>query len=242
MNKKHIGLLVLSFVSMILIGCKKNDDTIHFEGLYRPVSTVNLDEVVMFSHHGQVKEASVIKAFLIKKNSLESFIFDKKVMPIEQNISTYTFDFKSDNKINIYTGDISTPHSGEIISRTSDYLDIDVKAPLFGSGFLSMDQSNRCETLASTITFPINQIENYPLPPTGSPTSAQLGLIGRIEIKNGQLFLPLINFLTSYSSDGMQCYNMASTSLKTFNKEIVKQLRVGDTIVYQSKRAKLIKQ
>lgn len=237
---RNIGFFL--FVTLLaLTSCKKNNDDIKFEGEYKPSSIANIDEVMMYSHQGQVKQTTIVKDFLTRKNLLEHFTFDKKTEPTNNFILTYFFDFKNNGTVYSSSGGSSTQQVAEIVSRTPTYLDIaaidSVSSPL-NTG------NNRCLDLQAIIANPIPVKKEYILNrATGYSSYYKFRPMMRFEIINKQLFIPIITSLASYTYDsGYSCYNHSSGGHATFNNSILNQLKPGDTIVYQIKRVHLIKQ
>ncbi|GEM_PF-6103889 len=85
-------------------------------------------------------------------------------------------------------------------------------------------------------------IFHYLPPETGYSGYYEFYPTGRLEIRNGQLYVPLMALLVHSKGQDQTCLSASAGSFRTFNNEIKKQLQPGDTIVYQSKRVMLIKQ
>ncbi len=236
---KRIGIFFFLFFSA-LTSCKKKDNDIIIDGRYKPSSVTNIDEVVMYSHQGQIKQTALIKDFLTRKSLNDFFSVEKKTELTDNFTSTYVFDFRNDGTVNTSARDF-TPFIAEIVNRTPTYLDI---AAIDSTTYFLYNSNSRCQTLASIIATPIPQKKEYHIPTTsGYSTYYKFRPMLRFEILSGQLYLPIISHLTSYSTaNDVTCHSYSGGVNGTFNRDILQQLKPGDTILYQAKRTMLIKQ
>jgi len=164
MYNKYKNILLFGLV-VILIACEKNDEILVVNGQYKPASIADLDAVVMLTKEGQITNTSIIKDFLQRQQQVnhflsDYFLFEKNTVPIDNYSSTLTFDFHENGMVDTYYTDQSTPTKGEIVHRTSSYLDIaGIDSVQTYTGDIN-NNSNRCATLMEQAVAPVSQKKN----------------------------------------------------------------------------------
>lgn len=244
MNSLYKNSLLL-FSLAAFIACKKNDELL-INGQYKPASTVTIDAVVMLTKEGLITNTSLIKEFVrrhLNTGDLDYyFLFDKSTESINHPTQGLTFDFKDNNMVETtYYQDQSSLTEVKIVKKTSSYIDIASMYTVQTNVSLS---PGRCEILMRQATSPVltEEPSTYVYTPNGYSRPYNYRPMTRLEIRNGELYLPFTNVLVSNKQAGAACSFANRNSYKVFNHEIAKQLQKGDTIVYQMKRVQLIKQ
>jgi hypothetical protein len=150
-----------------------------------------------------------------------------------------TLTIEQDNKVSMLMDSSITPVQGEIINQTSTQLLI---ANIDSVEVLVPPYINKCDILNITSVNP--ERNYYPLPTTtGFNGFYKFRPTFPVEIKNGELVLPLISYVVSHSSGSISyCYTCIKNEWNTFNSSTIGQLQPGDTILYQTKELSLFRQ
>ena len=234
-------LAILFILFSLLISCNKNNDVLSIEGKYIPALTGNLTPVIMYTMQGQVTNPAFIKEFLQRNRMINGFIFDSSVISVAPNLISITF--LKDNKVTAFSEPLPTAINCEIIERTSSQI---VIANMDSSyGYLSPYSPNRCDSLKTTIKSVNSGRVIYRMSPATGYEGGYYNYrpMFPIEINNEKLFLPIMtSMVRSTTGPYGYCSESGYDGYNLFNRNIVGQLRAGDTIVYQINKVQLIKQ
>ncbi|HVX28092.1 MAG TPA: hypothetical protein VHB70_17220 [Parafilimonas sp.] len=229
--------LLIIIVIIFFISCDKNNDPIfRVSGTYTTDLNENIDPVILLTDHKEITDTAIILDFLRRRNLENDFIFNKASVQILPNLLTVTFN---DSSINYIVSD-TLSKAARMVSMSqsliiiSDIDSIKVYVPV---------DDNRCQFLGDSVK-EINAAKVFYSVPISS------GFLGynkftptfALTLNNQQLFLPLINYATSFSSSTQYCYSFYKDLWNTFNSNLSNQLKEGDTIVYQTKQVPLRKQ
>lgn len=232
------NIFTLLTISAILFACRKDNTSLQLTGKYQSDANGSIGEVFMYSGQGRVTDVAVIRNFLQMCENESAFIFDQNLYPVGDD-GPLIFTIASDNKVTISSPIYPEPKHAEITGQSSASLLVS----LIDSTHRFVSGNGRCEELYEAIKM-VNPEKKYTwLSSTGYNSFYTFRPTFPIEIINGQLILPMTTFLVRPSEGNtFACLHRISNEWNIFNPAIINELTATDTIVYQTKRIKLIKQ
>lgn len=233
-----LNLTILFSIISIFISCNKNNDQIQIEGKYITATSGTLEPVVMYTMQGQVTNSSIIKDFYLRNRHYWIFNFDSTVISVKPKLMTLTI--LKDNKATVSLGTDTTSKKFEILNRSSSQF---VVAEIGESSASFTDRRDRCDSLTLAVKSIVSD-RMYTYINAGGIYINDVSYreMFPIEIKNGQLFLPIMVSLVRASKGTDYCINEEKSTFNSFNKNLIGNLQAGDTIAYQINKVQLIKQ
>ncbi len=233
---KQKALLNVIAIFLFLSCDKNNDVAFQLSGTYATDLNENIEQVILLTHNKKITDTATVLSFLKRRNLDRNFIFGKTSVEISTDLLTINFQ---DSLVNYLVND-SIHKSAKVVSKSASLIIISDIDSL--QTFVPINYS-RCEILSDSIK-EINPVYVfYPLPGTsGFDGYNKFTLTFPLIVKNQQLLLPLITYVTSSSNGTAQYCDYYTRDLwNEFNPNIVNQLNPEDTIVYQIKQVPLTK-
>lgn len=231
-------LIILFSIFSIFISCNKNKDQIQIEGKYITAPSGTLEPVVMYTMQGQVTNSSIIKDFYLRNRFYWIFNFDSTVISVKPKLMTLTI--LKDNQATVSSATDTTSKKFEILNRSSSQF---VVAEM-GTSYASFtDRRDRCDSLTLAVKNIVSdRLYTYINAGGIYINDVSYREMFPIEIKDGQLFLPIMASIVRASKGINYCINDERSTYNSFNKNLIGNLQAGDTIAYQINKVQLIKQ
>ncbi|MEO6819414.1 MAG: hypothetical protein ABI204_06775 [Ginsengibacter sp.] len=151
-----------------------------------------------------------------------------------------TLTILKDNQATVSSATDTTSKKFEILNRSSSQF---VVAEM-GTSYASFtDRRDRCDSLTLAVKNIVSdRLYTYINAGGIYINDVSYREMFPIEIKDGQLFLPIMASLVRASKGINYCINDERSTYNSFNKNLIGNLQAGDTIAYQINKVQLIKQ
>jgi len=226
MKTKTCTFLIIASILLVAVSCKKSADPVTppivFSGVYQASNTIDLSDVFMYTMNGAVTNQDFIKAYLKRHDVYEDSHF-AFTAAITRDNSDSQINFADSGRVKLSKGlDRSYPATDYTITQrtTNGFILEAINASIYGQN----NNGGRASTL-------MNDAGNLQKLMNSTHKVAY-----QFIIKDGQPYLCLFSCIintnfnnTAFSSSYIWNYS------GSFNRELLKELVAGDTIVYQSK-------
>lgn len=241
MNFKITAFLFLTIaVLSTAAGCKKSDNPEKFpdlNGVYHESNTEELSAPVMYTVNGKVTNQDTISAYFARHKNYLVNIFVLNQSTLTEDNSAYEENFKGDGTVVLSNSNKAASATYTITDKSSTgfLLEATDTSRIFEEPtFVNTTRSNIINAYVNAI----NRITNCkPVPPgVGYNEECTFRDSEQFIIKNGQVYLALISYSTTSSSEIYgSSYSAIGNDSGYFNTGVISQLMKGDTVVYQNK-------
>lgn len=229
--KRHVLTLFVLF--SFLFACKKDKSNapLKLEGTYKSESKVTLSNPIMLTVHGTTTNQSVIEKYIKEKGMERFFSFDKYENTTTPDNVEITFNEDSSVNIKQFYGQVI---SAQLTFQNTGGVLITHKNSV---NLSSNDNGSKCSILSENIRKVKPEKELIPF--HGGYLIKPVFLL---EIKGQEIYIPIISYISnSYKEDEKWCVQTVGNTWNVFNPEVSQLLQTADTIVYQQKHVRLIK-
>ncbi|MHA6248819.1 hypothetical protein ACXYMU_12830 [Pontibacter sp. CAU 1760] len=224
------------YVALLLTGCSKEKLSPRLTGKFKSDTLGSIQPVRMYTMHGQVTDAATIEKYLQRRNTQNGFDLVNTSFQVPTNF--LLLDINKDKQVSV-TRAPSAPYKASVISSTATEVLI---AQEDSVSIFVPASSNRCDRLSLEVGAhtPAGKFL-VPPPHTGYNSGYKFRPQFTVQLKDGQLVLPLLTFGVSNTGNAAACWQATIHMWDTFNPSVLKALQHGDTLVYQLKEIKLLR-
>jgi hypothetical protein len=230
--------------SILFCGCSKEKETPVLEGEYQTGTTIESAPIQLFTKDGLVDNQAIVDRFLTRRPWSTSYF--SRVNVAVPNGSSLMLTIQSNKKALLVSkyGTSTDTLKAVFTSQTDQYLVLShvdsIRTPILNR----IPYPSRCQQLADKIKTEYPGKHDYPIALV-SGTQEYFSKVRPIEviaIKKDKLFLPQFSWsVESSGAYGSKCGISSSRERNVFNKAVINQLVIGDTIVVQERMVELVK-